>query len=110
MKVADIELFWTKSAGPDIKSQKVRVVVDGGTLSIPALPPEVENFHVTAKAFASVQFSVTAVNADGLEGTATTFSFTLDSLEAPPPPTDLGFRITAVRDVDDEPAPPAATA
>lgn len=107
MKVADIRFTWTKS--PSVLNSQTFVLTVDGTETTATLPPEVQSFTAEVKAMSSVRFKVVSTNPDGQETVSSDINFTIDSLEAPAPATNLGWTIIGVRDVPDAP-PPEGTA
>ncbi len=100
MKVADVKIGWVASVSTDVVKSILSVSIDGAEPSTSELTPEVVSAVIEVKAQSSVVFSVTTVDAEGLQSVSETYTFTLGDLEAPQPVTGLFHEVVAVRDVD----------
>lgn len=103
MKVADVKIGWIASVSTDVVKSILSVSIDGAEPTTSELTPEVVSAVIEVKAQSSVVFSVTTVDAEGLQSVSETYTFTLGDLEAPQPVTGLFHEVVAVRDVPDEP-------
>jgi hypothetical protein len=101
-KVADIKLFWQRTATPidRIMKQRVDLVVDGVQYMIAEFGPEIQDFQITVRASQSVTYTITTTDKEGLEAVSASYSFTLGDLVAPLPATGLGHAVLAIRDED----------
>ena len=97
-RVADVKLGWTKSPSSDVKSVQLVITKDDADTTID-VEATAESFQVTVEALKTVSFKVVTKNADGLVATSDSYTFTLDSLEAPLPASNLFHQVLAVRDV-----------
>ena len=100
MKVADVKIGWAASVSTDVVKSILSVSIDGAEPTVSELTPEVVSAVIEVKAQSSVVFSVTTVDAEGLQSVSETYTFTLGDLEAPQPVTGLFHEVVAVRDVD----------
>lgn len=105
MKVADVNLFWTRSVSDDVASQRIVVNLDGTETVNSELPPELESFQLEVKASSSVVFTVYTTDTEGNEVASESYTFRLGNLDLPQPATNLGHEVTGVREVPDEPIP-----
>ena len=101
MKVADVQLGWIPSPTP-LTKEVAKVSVDGAepdTIEV----VNVDSVSITVKALQSVRFWVETTDDEGLVTISKDYSFQVGDLEAPLPATGLFHKITAIRDVPDEP-------
>lgn len=104
MKVADVNLFWTRSVSDKVLSQTVIVTVDGEEKIHSTVPPEIETVSIRVKALQTVQFKVLTEDEDGVTESEL-YTFRTSNLDAPLPATNLGHTVVAIRDVPDEEIP-----
>lgn len=100
MKVADVKIGWVASVSTDVVKSILSVSIDGAEPTTSELTPEVVSAVIEVKAQSSVVFSVTTVDAEGLQSVSETYTFTLGDLEAPQPVTGLFHEVVAVRDTE----------
>ena len=99
-KVADVKIGWVASVSTDVVKNILSVAIDGNEPTVSELSPEVVSAIIEVNAQSSVIFSVTTVDAEGLQSVSETYTFTLGDLEAPQPVTGLFHEIVAIRDTD----------